>query len=108
MHELLADARWQNGPQPALAMGWAAGSLTTSDGGKGSATNKNYKKKREVVPPMVPYVRAWCGAVSSGAVSTYVLWDADGQWHDVPQGEGCDQGDTLAPELLDTACSGTA
>ena len=52
-------------------------------------------KLREVAPSLVPYVRAWYGAVS-----TYLWWDADGQRHDVPQGEGCEQGDALAPALF--------
>jgi len=52
-------------------------------------------KLREVAPSLVPYVRAWYGGIS-----TYVWWDADGQRHDVLQGEGCEQGDALAPALF--------
>ena len=34
-----------------------------------------------------------------GQASAYLWWDADGNCRDVRQGEGCEQGDPLAPAL---------
>ena len=35
-----------------------------------------------------------------GQASEYSWWDADGARHGIPQGEGCEQGDPLAPALF--------
>ena len=35
-----------------------------------------------------------------GGTSTYFWWDSDGTRHTVLQGEGCEQGDALAPALF--------
>ena len=51
-------------------------------------------KLREVAPSLVPFVRAFYGRDSR-----YLWWDSEGTRHDVPQGEGCEQGDPLAPAL---------
>ena len=51
-------------------------------------------KLREVAPALVPCVRAWYGGTS-----TYFWWDAEGRRHESSQGDGCEQGDALAPAL---------
>ena len=56
------------------------------------------KKLREVAPALVPYVRAWYGGTS-----TYLWWDAEGRRHEISQGDGCEQGDALAPALYSLA-----
>ena len=43
-------------------------------------------------PELVPFVRMWYGDPS-----TYFWWDVAGQCREVSQGEGCEQGDPLAP-----------
>ena len=45
-------------------------------------------------PELVPFVRLWYGDPS-----TYLWWDAAGNCREVSQGEGCEQGDPLAPAL---------
>ena len=52
-------------------------------------------KLREVAPELLPFVRLFCGSPSS-----YCWWDSAGRCRDVPQGEGCEQGDALAPALF--------
>ena len=51
-------------------------------------------KLREVTPELLPFVRLFYGSPS-----TYCWWDAAGRCRDVCQGEGCEQGDALAPAL---------
>ena len=52
-------------------------------------------KLREVAPELLPFVRLfYCQA------STYYWWDGEGTRHEVQQGEGCEQGDALAPALF--------
>ena len=51
-------------------------------------------KLREVAPELLPFVRLFYGSPS-----TYCWWDAAGRCRDVCQGEGCEQGDALAPAL---------
>ena len=51
-------------------------------------------KLREVAPALLPFVRLFYGQASA-----YLWWDADGNCRDVRQGEGCEQGDPLAPAL---------
>ncbi|CAE7916323.1 unnamed protein product [Symbiodinium sp. KB8] len=48
----------------------------------------------EVAPALVPFVRLWYGQES-----TYYWWDASGARQSIRQGEGCEQGDALAPAL---------
>ena len=43
---------------------------------------------------LVPFVRLWYGQAS-----TYYWWDASGARRSIRQGEGCEQGDALAPAL---------
>ena len=45
-------------------------------------------------PELVPFVGMWYGDPS-----TYLWWDAAGNCREVSQGEGCEQGDPLAPAL---------
>ena len=45
-----------------------------------------------VAPALVPCVRAWYGGTS-----TYLRWEADGQHHEISQGDDCEQGDAWAP-----------
>ena len=52
-------------------------------------------KLREVAPELLPFVRLFYGQPSS-----YCWWDATGACRTVPQGEGCEQGDALAPALF--------
>ena len=52
-------------------------------------------KLREVAPELLPFVRLFYGQPSS-----YCWWDATGACRTVPQGEGCVQGDPLAPALF--------
>ena len=52
-------------------------------------------KTREVAPQLLPFVR-----VFYGRPSTYCWWDSAGRLRDIPQGEGCEQGDPLAPALF--------
>ena len=66
-------------------------------------------KVQEVVPTLLPFVRAFYGRTSE-----YLWWDAEGRRHTIQQGDGCEQGDALAPALfalaqhlaLDTAQAG--
>ena len=66
-------------------------------------------KVQEVVPTLLPVVRAFYGRTSE-----YLWWDAEGRRHTIQQGDGCEQGDALAPALfalaqhlaLDTAQAG--
>ena len=51
-------------------------------------------KLHEVAPELLPYARMFYGQPS-----TYCWWDNEGHRHDVRQGEGCEQGDALAPAL---------
>ena len=43
-------------------------------------------------PELVPFVRLFYGRPS-----TYCWWDSEGNCHNIAQGEGCEQGDPLAP-----------
>ena len=52
-------------------------------------------KLREVAPALVPFVRLFYGQPS-----TYCWWDDAGRLREVRQGEGCEQGDPLAPALF--------
>lgn len=52
-------------------------------------------KTQEVAPSLLPYVRAFYGHRS-----TYYWWDDAGTRHAIHQGEGCEQGDALAPALF--------
>ena len=49
----------------------------------------------EVAPELLPFVRMFYGKPSS-----YCWWDEAGRCRDVPQGEGCEQGDSLASALF--------
>ena len=51
-------------------------------------------KLREVAPALLPFARAFYGRTSE-----YLWWDSAGSRHSISQGEGCDQGDALAPAL---------
>ena len=51
-------------------------------------------KLREVAPSLLPFVRAFYGRTSE-----YLWWDEGGTRHSIAQGEGCEQGDPLAPAL---------
>ena len=51
-------------------------------------------KLREVAPELLLFVRFFYGSPC-----TYCWWDAAGRCRDVCQGEGCEQGDALAPAL---------
>ena len=55
-------------------------------------------KLREVAPDLLPFVREWYGGTS-----TYLWWDSDGRCHEISQGDGCEQGDALAPSLYSLA-----
>ena len=50
---------------------------------------------KEVVSALVPFVRLFYGQASE--YNLWDMWDADGARHGICQGEGCEQGDTLAP-----------
>ena len=50
---------------------------------------------RAVAPEPLPFVRLFYGQPS-----TYRWWDAEGCCRDIQQGEGCEQGDALAPALF--------
>lgn len=52
-------------------------------------------KLREVAPELLPFVRLFCGSPFS-----YCWWDSAGRCRDVLEGEGCEQGDALAPALF--------
>ena len=52
------------------------------------------RKLHAVAPALIPLVRLWYGQQS-----TYFWWDQDGQRRTIHQGEGCEQGDALAPAL---------
>ena len=52
------------------------------------------RKLHAVAPALIPFVRLWYGQQS-----TYFWWDQDGQRRTIHQGEGCEQGDALAPAL---------
>ncbi|CAE7762547.1 unnamed protein product, partial [Symbiodinium sp. KB8] len=52
-------------------------------------------KLREVAPEWIPFVRLFYGSPS-----TYCWWDCAGRCRDIPQGEGCERGDALAPVLF--------
>ena len=52
-------------------------------------------KLHEVAPELLPFVRMF-----DGSPSTYCWWDANGCCRDIEQGEGCEQGDALAPALF--------
>ena len=49
-------------------------------------------KLQEVAPELLPFV-----CMFYGRPSTYSWWDDQGRCRDVKQGEGCEQGDPLAP-----------
>ena len=51
-------------------------------------------KLREVAPELLPFVRLFYGSPSS-----YCWWDSAGRCRDVPQGEGCEQGDASLPHF---------
>ena len=55
----------------------------------------------EALAPLVPFVRQWYGGQS-----TYLWHDAEGNQHDVQQGEGVEQGDALALRCLRSAYTG--
>ena len=50
---------------------------------------------RSCAPELLPFVRLFYGGQSSDC-----WWDAEGRCRDVAQGEGCEQGDPLAPALF--------
>ena len=50
------------------------------------------RKLHAIAPALIPFVRLWYGQQS-----TYFWWDQDGQRRTIHQGEGCEQGDALAP-----------
>ena len=52
-------------------------------------------KLQEVAPELLLFVRMF-----HGRPSTYSWWDDQGRCRDVKQGEGCEQGDPLAPALF--------
>ena len=52
------------------------------------------RKLHAVAPALIPFMRLWYGKQS-----TYFWWDQDGQRRTIHQGEGCEQGDALAPAL---------
>ena len=52
-------------------------------------------KLHEVAPELLPFVRLFYGQPS-----TYSWWDDQGRCRAVKQGEGCEQGDPLAPALF--------
>ena len=58
-------------------------------------------KLQEVVPSLVPFVLQFYGRTS-----TYYWWDDSGTRHTILQGEGCEQGDALAPALFALAMHG--
>ena len=49
----------------------------------------------DVAPALVPFARLFYGQTSE-----YQWWDDDGVRHGIPQAEGCEQGDPLAPALF--------
>ena len=53
------------------------------------------QKLCDVAPALVPFAR-----LSYGQTSEYQWWDDDGVRHGIPQAEGCEQGDPLAPALF--------
>ena len=50
---------------------------------------------RDVAPDLLPFVRLFYGQPS-----TYCWWDCHGHCREFRQGEGCEQGDPLAPALF--------
>ena len=50
---------------------------------------------RSSVPSLLPFAKAFYGQTS-----TYYWWDDGGTRHTIAQGEGCEQGDALAPALF--------
>ena len=52
-------------------------------------------KLHEVAPALVPFARLFYGQASE-----YLWWDESGERHSIFQGEGCEQGDPLAPALF--------
>ena len=54
-----------------------------------------FNKLLEVAPALVPFTRAWYGAPSE-----FLWWEQHNVCHRVPQGEGLEQGDALAPALF--------
>ena len=52
-------------------------------------------KLAEVTPSLVPFVRAFYARQS-----VYLWWDGAGACHRILQGDGCEQGDALAPVLF--------
>ena len=53
------------------------------------------QKLCDVAPALVPFARLFYGHTSE-----YQWWDDDGVRHGIPQAEGCEQGDPLAPALF--------
>ena len=52
------------------------------------------RKLEEVAPALLPFVRGFYARQS-----VYLWWDSPGVCHRILQGEGCEQGDPLAPAL---------
>ena len=52
-------------------------------------------KLRDVAPELLPFVRMFYGQPS-----VYSWWDDSGRLREIQQGEGCEQGDALAPALF--------
>ena len=52
------------------------------------------RKLEEVAPALLPFVRGF-----NVRQSVYLWWDSQGVCHRILQGEGCEQGDPLAPAL---------
>ena len=50
---------------------------------------------KSAAPELLPFVRLFYGRPS-----TYCWWDESGQCRDIAQGDGCEQGDPLAPALF--------
>jgi len=59
------------------------------------------EKLVEVAPALMPFVLQFYGSKL-----TYYWWDAKGVRHTIQQGEGCEQGDALAPALFALALHG--
>ena len=63
--------------------------------GPDTSVVRTWTALKSAAPELLPFMRLFYGRPS-----TYCWWDESGQCRDIAQGEGCEQGDPLAPALL--------
>ena len=70
-------------------------SVRAAPGHAGERCDRLLRWSREVAPQLLPFARLFYGQASA-----YCWWDAAGNLREIPQSEGCEQGDPLAPALF--------